>query len=82
MENGYSFIAQVDSRVNLKRQHPQPVARFEPDGKIAVRVCTGVWTVPMSQLPIELFNCLPLWQQRQIIDGDFTLNRGFVQAKS
>ena len=57
------------------------LARIEPDGRISVRICSGTWLKPMSQLPIELFRGLPVWQQRQLVESDFTLNRGFAQAK-
>jgi hypothetical protein len=84
MQTSDALVALNAASVDLKRRRPRPLARIESDGRISVRICAGVWTVPMERLPIALFTCLAPWQQEQISEGGFTLNlnRGFVQAKA
>jgi hypothetical protein len=54
------------------------LARIDAEGRIAVRVVRGVWTQPLKALPIALFRMLAPWQQNEIIEREFTINRGFL----
>lgn len=61
-----------------RRRKLRPLARFLVDGRIQVRLAAGYWTEPMRSLSIALFRALAPWQQEQIIEREFTLQRGFV----
>jgi hypothetical protein len=61
-----------------KRRRPYIVARVDADKRISIRICQNCWTNGLKFIRKELFECLPVWQQKQWLENGLVVSGCYV----